>query len=71
MTTTNRRMQHTPMFPLFYTVVGGVVLMNALASPNAASFRGLDVMRLIAAGFCFGAAFVTLVVFVRGTWGRR
>jgi hypothetical protein len=48
------------------TLLGLFPLFNSLSNPHLASLRGPDVLQLVAIGFCFGAAFGTLMAFLRG-----
>ena len=52
---------------LFVAFMGLIAFYNVSTSPRFASFRGIDVIRLLAAGMCFGAAIaLTAAFFVRG-----
>ena len=60
---TNQRTAPGVLVPLFVAFMGFAALINAASSPSFATFRTVDVVRLIASGMCFGAA---LVLFIRG-----
>ena len=47
--------------PLFLGMMGFGAFFNAMNSPSFAAIRAIDVVRLIAAGACWGVAFVGLV----------
>jgi hypothetical protein len=62
----NRRKFVPNLFvPLFTALMGFVAFFNMASSPRFATFHAVDVVRLIAAGMCFGAALVGLVMFFR------
>jgi hypothetical protein len=48
----------------FLTLLGTFPLINAAGNPRLASVRGVDMMQLASIGFCFGAAFMALMVWV-------
>lgn len=56
--------------PLFIGFMGVAALFNAASSPGFAAFRGVDVVRLLASGMCFGAAIASLGIFWTGGAGR-
>jgi hypothetical protein len=60
---TNHPTAPVVLVPLFVAFMGFAALINAASSPSFATFRAIDVVRLIAGGMCFGAA---LVLFIRG-----
>ncbi len=41
---------------LFVALMGLIAFYNEASSPRFADIRGIDVVRLLAAGMCFGAA---------------
>ena len=45
---------------LFLFLVGLFVLTNILGQPRLAALHGSDIVRLMASGMCFGAAFPIL-----------
>ena len=47
------------------TLFGIMNLLAMLSSPAWANIRGVDVVRLIGTGMCFGAALVSFVVYYR------
>lgn len=47
------------------TFFGVLNLLHMLSSPAWANFRGVDVVRLIGTGMCFGVAIVSFVVYRR------
>lgn len=47
------------------TFFGVMNLLAMLSSPAWASIRGVDIVRLIGTGMCFGAAIVSFVVYYR------
>jgi hypothetical protein len=57
--------------PLFVGMMGFGAFFNAMNSPSFAAIRAIDVVRLIAAGACWGVAFAGLVVAFRGGLGPR
>jgi hypothetical protein len=57
--------------PLFAGMMGFGAFFNAVNSPSFAAIRAIDVVRLIAAGACWGVAFAGLVVAFRGGLGPR
>jgi hypothetical protein len=63
---TNRRKGVPILVPLFILSVGVAVLFNFASAPGFETLRAIDVIRLIAAGMCFGGALV-MMFFV----GRR
>jgi hypothetical protein len=59
------------MFPaLFLVFMGSSALLNFASKPGFETTRPIDVVRLIGAGMCFGAALVMFVMFLRGKRGR-
>ena len=54
--------------PLFIAFMGLAAFTNAASSPRFATFRAVDVVRLMASGMCFGAAIAALLIFF---FGRR
>jgi hypothetical protein len=40
-------------------------LTNALENPRLAAVHGSDMLQLMACGFCFGAAFTLLLVWIK------
>jgi len=55
------------LVPLFVLFMGCAALLNAISSPHFELFRRFEVVRLIAAGMCFGAALVWLVMLFVGS----
>jgi hypothetical protein len=55
-----------PLVPLFVAFMGFAALWNTATSPTFATFRAVDVVRLVASGMCFGAALVLVILFLRG-----
>ena len=53
--------------PLFIAFMGLAAFTNVASSPRFATFRAVDVVRLMASGMCFGAAIAALLIF----FGRR
>lgn len=47
------------------TIFGILNLLAMLSRPTWADIRGVDAVRLIATGMCFGAAIVAFAVYVR------
>ena len=47
--------------PLLIALLGILPLLNSLGNPRLAALHGADILRLVAAGFCFGVAFGLLV----------
>lgn len=54
------------LVPLFVAFMGLIALYNVSTRPSFQAYRGVDVVGLLAAGMCFGAAIVMTVFFVRG-----
>ena len=52
--------------PLFIACMGLAAFTNMASSPRFATFRTIDVVRLIASGMCFGAALAALLIFFGG-----
>jgi hypothetical protein len=44
------------MAALFVTVPGVFALVNSLSNPRLAALHGSDIVKLLAAGLCFGVA---------------
>lgn len=64
---TNRRKIPPGIFaPVLLVFMGTIAFSNAASKPGFDTYRAVDVVRLIAVGMCFGAAVVTLIVYVRG-----
>ena len=59
----NRR--RVPRIFFLLTFFGVMNLLAILSSPAWANIRGVDVVRLIGTGMCFGAAIVSFVVYFR------
>ena len=50
----------------FVLILFGVMnLLHMISSPDWANIRGVDVVRLIGTGMCFGAAIVAFAVYYR------
>ena len=47
---------------LFIAMLGVFPLLNVLSNPRLASLRGVEIVQIIAVGFCFGVAFGTAIV---------
>ena len=47
--------------PIFIAFMGFIAFYNVATSPRFAAIRAIDVIRLLAAGMCFGAAIAALV----------
>jgi hypothetical protein len=67
MAETAGRRKRTVITALVVLAMGFPPLINSLDNPRLAGLRGPDVLRLIAIGFCVGAAFG---IFVAGFFGR-
>ena len=52
--------------PLFIAFMGFAAFSNVASRPRFETFHAVDVVGLIAAGMCFGAALVALIMFFRG-----
>jgi hypothetical protein len=64
----NRRKGAASAFvPLFILMMGFAALINTASRPTFKTFRSVDVVSLVAAGMCFGAAIAALAIF----FGRR
>jgi hypothetical protein len=59
----NRKAASAIAMPL---VIGLVGLMNLMHQPRFATFRNVDIVRLLGSGMCFGVAFFGIVLFLRG-----
>ncbi len=55
---------------LFIAMLGVFPLLNVLSNPHLASIRGVEIVQIIAVGFCFGAAFGTAIVSFTPSRGR-
>jgi len=51
---------------LILTFFGIISLLAMLNSPAWANIRGVDALRLIGTGMCFGGAIVSLVAYFKG-----
>jgi hypothetical protein len=61
-----RRQSRRQLAPFWVPLLFGLLsLFNMIGKPSFAAIRGVDVVRLIATGMCFGVALATLVVFLR------
>jgi hypothetical protein len=61
-------MNNRTRFPRIFFMFTLFGIMNFLAmqsSPNWENIRGVDVVRLIGTGMCFGAALISLVPYFR------
>ena len=61
-----RKFAPTVFVPLFIASMGLAAFVNMAGSPRFATFRTIDVVRLIASGMCFGAALAALLIFFGG-----
>jgi len=52
--------------PVFILFMGFAALINFASTPGFETLRTVDVVRLIAAGMCFGAAVASLVMLFVG-----
>jgi len=60
----NNRRRFSRIF--FVLIFFGVMnLLHMISSPSWANIRGVDVVRLIGTGMCFGVAIVSFVVYFR------
>ncbi len=55
------RKKRTVFAALFVLAIGFLPLLNSLDNPRLAALHGVDIVRLVAAGFCFGTAFGMLM----------
>jgi len=60
----NRRV--FPRVSIVLALFGVMSLLAMLSSPAYENMRGVDVVRLIGTGMCFGAAIVSLVAYFPG-----
>ena len=61
------RKKRIALASLFVLAIGFIPLLNSLDNPRLAALHGVDIVRLVAAGFCFGTSFgMFMVAFVRG-----
>jgi hypothetical protein len=61
-------MNNRRRFPRIFfvlTLFGIMNLLHMLSSPTWANIRGVDAVRLIGTGMCFGAAIVSFVAYSR------
>ena len=61
-------MNNRQKFPRIFFVLtffGGMNLLHMLSSPAWTNIRGVDIVRLIGTGMCFGAAIVFFGVYFR------
>jgi hypothetical protein len=59
-----RRLKRRRLMPFWVGVLFGLMgLVRVLTQPRIASYYTPDIVQLIAVGFCFGVAFVTLISF--------
>lgn len=54
------------MIPVFVAIMGVIALLNSTTSPQWATYRTVDVVRLVGSGMCFGAALVMAILTLRG-----
>lgn len=59
----NRR--RFPRISFLLTFFGIMNLLAMLSSPAWSTIRGVDIVRLIGTGMCFGAAILSFVVYYR------
>lgn len=52
--------------PLFIAFMGAAAFYNMASNPRFETFQAIDVVRLLAAGACFGAALTGLLLYFRG-----
>ena len=64
----NNRSKWAKFAPLLVLAMAFPPFMNSLDNPRVAGLHGADILRLIAVGFCIGAAFG---MFMAGFVGRR
>jgi hypothetical protein len=53
--------------PLFTAFMGFAAFINFVSSPAFAAIRAIDLVRLMASGFCFGAAVASLLILFVGS----
>ncbi len=66
-------MNNQRRFPRIFfvlTIFGVMNLLAMLSSPAWANIRGVDAVRLIGTGMCFGAAIVSFVAYFRDSTPR-
>jgi hypothetical protein len=49
------------LIPIFVALMGLIAFYNVASSPRFAAIHAIDVIRLLAAGMCFGAAIAALI----------
>ncbi len=54
-----------PRIAFVLTFFGGMNLLAMFSSPAWTNIRGVDIVRLIGTGMCFGAAIISFVVYYR------
>jgi len=54
-------------FRIFFVLIffGAMNLLHMLSSPTWANIRGVDIVRLIGTGMCFGAAIVSFAAYIQ------
>ena len=58
-------LKRVPRIFFVLTIFGILNLLAMLSRPTWADIRGVDAVRLIATGMCFGAAIIAFVAYVR------
>jgi hypothetical protein len=65
--TARRRTTAKVFVPLFIGFMGLAAFFNTVTSTQFATFRAIDVVRLLASGMCFGSAVTALAIFFGGS----
>ena len=61
-----RRFVTGVLVPVFIGLMGAAAFYNMVNNPRFATFQGIDVVRLLAAGMCFGSALTWLLLYFQG-----
>jgi hypothetical protein len=61
----------SPITALMPCLFGFIALFNNLGKDRVAALHGADIMGLMAAGFCFGVTFMTLLIWFIARKERR
>ncbi len=63
--TNNQRRFFTPRVFLLFTFFGVMNLLAMISRPTWAAIRGVDAVRLIGTGMCFGGALIALAAYLQ------
>lgn len=68
---TNKQHKFTPRFFLMLTFFGIMNLLTMLNRPIWTAIRGVDVIRLIGTGMCFGGALIAFATYLQDRKSSR